>query len=438
MRHEYEPHFDTYLGHIHEAMLHHDDPHPKRVLRKEAYHELITDGKYETPNHTWTRKTVWWKLKKNEWAKPGKYPRSIVDIGVGGSLAGFRLMQFFKEAQNMYPLEYKGGFIAFCKTPAPRELHGIFNMLFECPYRFVFIYFSDDACLAYRHHGDIWRFNLDISSCDASHTTSMFTAFYQLFPKLLRHEVKILINQCKLPLKITDLNNPKQRCHLQPLTPKLYSGSTITTGLNGVANMCIAMSIADATINHPIDIQHAAEEAGYIVTGAEEPLHHFEHVQFLKHSPVRSTTGDWEPMLNLGVLLRALGTCNGDLPGTGPLRPRAEAFQRGLLKGAYPYTRSTVLHSIWQATGFGDIETKAYETFSRKVVDTEDYPPYTADDDSFCRRYSLTHHELVEMCELLKHGGYGYTTRCSAYDKILFTDYGLSTTDPVTHHFRFT
>jgi hypothetical protein len=97
--------FDDYTDSETEARLHYADPHEKKELRIKALEELKEDNKLTDPLDPWA-KSVWQKLKRNEWAKPGKKPRAICDLGVACSLRGFRITNFLKNAQDSYRLDH--------------------------------------------------------------------------------------------------------------------------------------------------------------------------------------------------------------------------------------------------------------------------------------------------------------------------------------------
>lgn len=332
---KYAPILSQYQGMRTEASLHHADPHEKRELRIRAYLELCESG--QLARRHWMR---YWralpcaeaKMKTEEYAKPGKKPRMIVDLGVAASLQGFRLTEYLKQAQHEQPLHYKGGTIRFIKDPSPDTLQDAFLKLINPPGRFYFVYFSDDACYSVRSPTGVRMYNLDISSCDASHTAHLFATLVDLMPPHARDDMRILVEQCRAVLKIRSTANPKVSVKIRPRTPRLYSGSTITTAINNLANISIAVALVDAGATEPSTIHDAARRAGYIVTSDEATRP--EELQFLKHSPCKYR-GTYVPILNPGVLFRLSGTCKRDLPGDGPVKERALAFQKALLDGVY-------------------------------------------------------------------------------------------------------
>lgn len=431
LREKYTPFFTAYTNSEQEMIEHYDDPHEKRALRRQAKQELCEDGRVADSVDKWVR-SVLWKLKKNEWAKHKKKPRAICDLGVAASLRGFRVTNYLKTAQDETKIELEGGTFVFCKSPDPFALKEHFDKLYNPPGRFYFLYFSDDSCLSIRNPvtGKVDYYNLDISSCDASHGPAIFEALEKIMPPgWAKHDMKLLIDQCSLPLRIVSRADPRNKIYLKPTFPKLMSGSTITTAINNLANLMIGLSIVRSYEGfHPRNIENpsmvtAAAQAGYILTGCT-PLETFQDVQFLKHSPVLDTNGDWQPMLNLGVLLRASGTCNGDLPGSGSLELRARAFQRGLLLGAYPYASCEVIDEMRAAMGEGPVTMT--NVFDHKVTEGSDkFPHYRLDSEEIRRRYRLNDSEYADLLDFSRSDVFTFHNS-PALSKILEKDYGLS------------
>jgi hypothetical protein len=427
----YAPFFFEYSTSELEMYLHYADPHQKRALRIQAHDELIESGRSSDSDDIWLW-SVWWKLKCREWAREGKYPRAICDLGVSASLRGFVLTSIIKKAQDETTVQFNGGHAVFCKSPDPNQLAIHFRNLYDPPGKFYFVYFSDDSCLAVRQSdGSVKWYNLDISSCDASHGPAIFDSLRLIIPSgRARDDIDILIKQCASPLKIVSRVNPQHKIKLIPKTPKLFSGSTITTAINNLANLLIALSITSKYVeNSPIDLNgenlsmvKAAADVGYILTGCR-PLEMFEDVQFLKHSPVFDANGIIHPMLNLGVLLRASGTCQGDLPGRGDLKVRARAFQRGLLQGSYPYADFEILQCMRNAMGLGPITTS--DTFEWKVTDDK-YPPFFVPTENILRRYRLSGDEYLSLLDFARSDVFTFYSSPGA-TKVLFVDYGLKT-----------
>jgi len=422
IRQSYEPHFTYYSGAETEARKHHSDPHEKKNIRIQAWEELKANG--TVFDRLWL-KLVKYKMKKNEIAKPGKVPRTIGDLGVAASLQGFRLTKFLKSAQAAEPIDYLDGEIEFIQSPDPFKLEEVFSKLIEPPGRYYMALFSDDSCFSIRTPTGVHVYNVDISKCDASHSDCLFDAIVQVTPSVAQHDMTVLTEQCGLPIHLQSVADKAKSVLLQPKTRMLYSGSTLTTSINNLANQLIGMSFAECDYTGPESLMAAAAKVGYVVT--LEACHQMEDIQFLKHSPVFDTHGRMRPLMNLGVLLRLSGTCNGDLPGRGDLRARAESFQASLLSGAYPYADFTILQNLKRHAGTANVQTDKVvaDLFQYKTL-RNGYEQYLVDPDSMYRRYALTPLEQSDLEDGFANLGYEGVFGGDAFNKVLGKDYGLS------------
>jgi len=228
-------------------------------LRIQAFEELTETSEVVGDYDLWV-KSVLVKMKPIEFGKFNKYSRCIGDFGVKASLLGFRNTDFLKRAMSMENVEINGGVMAFCKSPDPVELKKHFDLLHDPPGRFYFLYFSDDSCLAIRNPvtGRVDWYNLDISSCDASHGPGMFGAYSKLYPDgHPRHDAQRLVSQCELPVRINSVSDPTNVLRLKANRPILYSGSTITTGINNLACLLIMLSISERPYDGALDANGA-------------------------------------------------------------------------------------------------------------------------------------------------------------------------------------
>lgn len=435
---KYNPTFDEYTNNVQEAQYHHDDPHDKRELRIQAWADLMEEGAIY--NETWLTgpHSFMYKMKRGETAKPGKVARGIADLGVSASLQAFRGAYFLKKAMAEEVIEVEGGIIEFCPKPSPTSLIRIFEELKNPSKRFYFVYFSDDSCLSIRTEGGrVLRFNVDISSCDASHTKRLFDALIRITPENGKETMRQAVNQCKQPITVRSRADPKNKVTLKPTGPRLYSGSSITTVINNLANILIAYAIAGSTINSKEDVSSAAESVGYIVT-CIDCTEDWHLCQFLKHSPVMDSNGELRALLNIGVLLRTTGVCTGDLPGkkTEPWEERAKRFQQTLLQGLYPRAKFNLIDNMKKAcvTDIGAISKKENRQLSTMVAKITDYKVYGEDEDeSFIiessevfKRYGLNDLQIAEIELDFGRMGYEEHYHSSGTAAILKLDYGLS------------
>jgi len=438
LRRDYDSYYAECCSILEEAILHHADPHDKKDLRIvswkdiEDYNVLFNDvwnipGKYAL-----------YKVKIFEIAKPNKTIRCIGDLGCPASLQGFRLADFTKKAMFGEPIHINGGTIEFCKEPSVSALTGVFERLISPPGRFSFVYFSDDSCLAIRTtSGKILRFNVDISSCDASHTAALFDAYVRIHPERLQEDARKLVKQCEQPITVVDLYNRRRKVTLKPKEPRLYSGSTITTAINNLACQLIGLAISETEINCKEDVIMAAEKAGYIVTCID--CSDWHQLQFLKHSPVFDTDGKLRPLLNLGVLLRLSGTAKGDFIGTKgeSLQVKVERQQASLLQGAYPRAHFPLMESMKECCKGGlthkltsklekQLRNASNNRIGLKVSTKDSDDHFSVCSEEVYKRYLLTPHEISQMDNDFAHMGYGCHYASSATNKIFKTDYDLN------------
>jgi hypothetical protein len=316
----------------------------------------------------------------------------------------------------------------FCKKPATKALREAFHHLMRPPEKHFFVYFSDDSCYSRRcDDGTIRNFNVDISKCDASHTPALFDLLQRLMPEHATDDIRILIEQCTAPIVITSPINKKKKVVLQPNGPRLYSGSTLTTVINNLANLIVGWQLVAAANCDITTLVASVAKCGYVVTIDEN--HRPEDIQFLKNSPARDISGIYQPVLNVGVLLRSTGTCKGEIPGTIPLAEKGRAFQSALLRGMYPRTTSPFLSRMRNACA--GIEYEEVERYARRTL-TPDLTykaigdeELTFSTDCFFARYNLTASQISCLMEGLGDAGYGDRHTSTAASVILYKDYGL-------------
>lgn len=447
----YGPLIEGYTTAEEEAADHHADPHPKKQLRIQAYEELLETAMIT--NKVWLKSTTY-KVKKDEYAKMYKYIRMIGDLGCPASLQGFRVTKFIKEAQEV-PLNMNSTTFEYIKSPSLEALTHVFENLISPKQNGYFCYFSDDSCYSVRVKGIVYTFNVDISSCDASHSPQLFKAFTNLFRGSVRTDVAALVAQLCTPIVIMSPEDRRKKIKLASDRPRLYSGSTLTTVINNFASLLIGVSLSkvnyDAlTRSEPVSrhrhiimegITSAAERVGYLVTC--EPCYDYSHIQFLKNSPVYDTSGVLRPFLNLGVMLRFSGSCHRDLPGRGHTQDdwyhRARLFQKGLLQGCYPNASFLLLRNMRALTQgpednklTAQIKTIVDKDLMYKVDQTMNETLFEVDMAEVMRRYTthpdvlVTPAEAYELFRDFSTAGYGMAVAGFGTSKVLKLDYGIS------------
>lgn len=459
----YAPHIQYFKGTEEECSDHVDDPHEKRLLRLKTWTDLNANGHRFRP--LWV-KHVLYKFKKDEIAKFGKEGRMIGDLGIAASLQGFVLTSLIKEAMSLSPIFVFGGRLQFCSSPRQADLDNAFHTLLRPVYKFEMFYYSDDSCFSFTHHNITYSYNLDISKCDSSHRYKMFDALKALCSSntAALECMSELVAQLELPIKIRSVGHEKgEKGPTVQGTfdgPTLYSGSTATTIINNLANIFIGYLMGEAISkleDRPYTVEELAsiftlcvEKSGYIITGLspEEICQRPVDLQFLKHSPALSSTGEYRALKNLGVLLRASGSCKGDLPVDKSLTTlqRARAFQRGLIHGTYPRTSCPIFTTMLLATAgpeanasFQRLASLQLSYFSQERENEREKGrprtnPHTIPDpeiitfssEAVLERYSLDPDEVAAFnifttTTTTQHTAHSFVT------KILGKDYALST-----------
>lgn len=420
------------------ARIHHSDPHQKRMLRINAWIDASFDGMAETS--TWLRNDrLEYKMKKAELAKFGKKPRGIGDLGVLASLMGFFITMHLKYSTAKAEFSHNGIEFVFCPKPATTSLREVFDNLLNPKARGYFVCFSDDACIAIRlPDGTYFRANLDISSCDASHSNAIFAVFRYLCPD--KECADGLLRQCKADFAIYSIDEygkkARTKCVFRPHKYMLYSGSTITTILNVYANFLIFLAIAELPEERITSqmMQRAAARAGYIITVTQAEK--FEHIQFLKHSPALDVRGRWQPLLNFGVLLRSSGRCNGDIPGRGTYEDRAIYFQSSLLRGMYPRVSTPFIDNMKRTRTPLALTSKTKDAIDRVVDETLAHKLESDEDeiltftsDAAFNRYNLEFSDMDQLLFFSSDCGLGDHFAAPASAAILKADYELTTPD---------
>lgn len=428
------------LAATNDAEWYHARVHAKRAIRIAAWKSLCELRGF---GHTW-RATAEALFKCDEYAKLGKYPRQVINLQVENALQGGYVTEYIKSVLST-PMVDNDGHFEFVKCPSYSDLSRVFSLA-EDPKPFVFVYYSDDSLCAVNYGGVIRRFNVDISSCDRSHGPELFATIHHLFPE---HKPLLLslIAQCRLPIRYSDPVTG-QRCAIKPKTPRLYSGSVLTTIMANLASLTIGLalrSLLSLSPNAPVGaiVKGIEDACGYTITLQE--CVRVEDLQFLKHSPARDVAGTYQPILNPGVLLRLTGTCKGDLPGRGDLRMRAISFQYTLLRGIYSTCSFPWFDSLLEGMRVQLPTIRPAMPPCTCIVPNDDSEivlscPFHGDsqwrhirrdtglhvfrDVDVFARYNLTDVEHAQL-PLLHQTSFGQQVSCSAYDRILALDYGL-------------
>lgn len=432
---------------FHEGLLLYaaDASHPKWKLRLQALLEVINCGFWSHP--TWVLKgKIYGKLKRFESAKPGKYPRLIGDIGVTGSLICGYVAKLCKKwlADFTYSSKHPGLFVA---SPDQQALKAVFSELDNPSSDSYFVCFSDDSCLTLKCKDGYFKCNLDISSCDASHTGGMFNAMLRSVPAgPMREALKAATKQLQLPFVIRS-NDGKRKVilELNDDPSNLYdvflaSGSILTTYINSLASLLIHQSIVRVDYSSvSVDeceaiVKRQALLAGYVVTC--ERVDKVQQFQFLKHSP----TSDHEPFLNFGVMMRVIGHCFGPLPGPGTFKERCRGNDAQLVAGMIHAGDSMLYRVMAEKHKPSNFDPNRAPDSLKMHYSSFRYAPTVTVDDILARYGTWRHRDdlnpmnlddLTELCSLYASANIGECVRTRLVDQIFLIDYGYA---PPTQH----
>lgn len=418
-----------------ELLKYADLPHPKRKLRLQAALEIVDNNYFLVVDRFKRRRLiskVTSKFKKFEWAKPKKFGRLIVDLSVVGSL----LSGFAADRVKYYQSTFSDD-VEFIKNATPEMLRMAFKKLLD-PDQTYFCYFSDDSCGAVRCADGVFMFNMDISSCDGSHTDAFFDWYASTFVgcPVLNELIGGSISQLRLPLTVCDCNGrPLAQLHhnlKSPYATTLYSGSTLTTLTNNFANLVMGTMLKSVPWHRYTKsectevILRTVRQVGYLVT-IQDCSSNPQQLQFLKHSP----TDDGEPWLNLGVIMRSLGVSKNEIPVKGKsIKQRARLFNAQLVNG-FLLSGSTPLTRVLAEKYAGVTSSKSFANYMLSETLHNQHEVRVIPAENVLRRYGLEIWEFEELLSLVRESRHGDLIRCSASDKIFELDYSYSA--PVEH-----
>jgi len=380
--------------------------HPKRKLRMAAVTEIIEKCEF---GGLFTKK-ITGKVKLYEKAKPGKYPRLIGDYTCPGSLLGGFLCEIIKSSFQEIVMHNKQARFLFVNSVEPEVLDAAVSRLFDGNKEFFGIFFSDDSLM--RLGGRV--FEMDISSCDMSNSSSIFGVLHWLASgtTIGDNVMRRNIRQCQLPLVVPDPDNASPPIKIFPTEPLEFSGSTLTTCLNNIATFIIMLSCVLSDANDVESIKAAARAVGYDVTVAERNTP--PQCQFLKHSFYVDHEGKMNSFLNLGAILRSFGSCDRD----NCRDPKA--WNSSVLKGYAHSGRSSIQKALEMKYMFKDVSCRLPIDITKhfSLGRREDVPDWV-----LCERYGIVGDQISEICQAILAQGNMINTH--ALQQIYKVDYGL-------------
>jgi len=406
-----------WISMIDEADLHVHDTHPKKVLRENALLDVY--DRNLNVKGVWKVNDFMIKMKKDELAKPGKYPRTIGDFGVHASIQGAFYTGHCKDFLDLNYFHFNNGRCKFMGACNGESMDLMFNNIISGTNRLEYAIFSDDSLMRITIDGKHRWFDVDIASCDVSHSSYMFELVKNLFPH--DNVISTLIDQCSDRLVIRSVYNKKKKVTLLPNGPILSSGSTITTLINTISCYClfIAFSLIPDSEVSVDSFQLAAESVGYHCTINEvfRPV----DLRFLRRQPVLDIDGQWRAMLVPGTMFRTLGITKTDLPNKKlTMLERGRIFQGQLINGFYsdvdcPFV--TFLKTLYPLVHTSSlVEDKALARVK----------PIQITDDSFFSSYDPTQCEIEHLySQIYDHIGTIGIISNGLTSRAIFKEYGI-------------
>jgi hypothetical protein len=398
--------------------------HVKRKLRLDAFLQLAAEGKLYDMTYIRNAKG---KIKYIEWAKPGKYPRLIVDFTAPGSIAAGFLLPYIKLAlSHTYRLDKMD--IQFEPSVNAERLSSVFDNLIQPRKRAYASVFSDDSCLSVRCEDGLYKCNVDIKASDNSIREPTFKILEYLCSTSSYTEkcAKSLHEQCKRNISLRNPWRTQDRFVMRPEEDNMGSGNSGTTVYNTLSSMCIYLRFAYLTRNMnsirksqvPGLVERAARDVGIGVTVV--PVTHIEEFQFLKCSP-SIVNGKVVPWLNLGPIFRSLGNCDYDYPGRGDIMERGRKRNCEIIRGYMPCGNHEVmdtLKEVWPPAAKPHFESYIAENWV-PAINIERVPI-----ESLCRRYNILVEAMRELLAEIRLHRDGHVYKHEVLDRIYLLDYG--------------
>jgi hypothetical protein len=384
---------------------------------------------------------------KRELAKFGKRPRLFVSYGRGCMYAS-ELPEFVKVCMHgLHTVVHEGiTLIAFIMSkPKTDSMEEIFTLLFDAltmENTVCAAIYSDDSCVTGNIGGESFAFNVDISSNDSAQDLPAFLSTFLAMRNFHEPRAFGLIKQCLRPIWLVNPEDKNQRVQVKFDGPFEGSGTVLTTTLNNFGNYANSLGMLYyITQGYSVkeSIVKGAALVGHSVTISDlsEGGLKFEKIQFLKRSPVRCGS-KWVPAVNLGCVLRALGSIEDDLKAVNlavdqdtfnsmSMDLRMEAFVGGVVRG---WSNEPSNH-IWDAlrTRFNSTVGKVIEHDSLKYVfQSEDKAinySQVSSNDMLVNRYGLTTDEIHDLVVAISTLQLGRHVGLSGIAKIMSTDYEL-------------
>jgi len=266
---------------------------------------------------------------------------------------------------------------------------------------------------------------MDISCCDLSVGDDIFESVKRSFPLHRREEFDNLFQQAKQPCT---MGRGRSKLTFKPVGYFMYSGWAFTTPIDSFFNATVVNHIYKkwkiTGVGRTIDyIQRRVQHCGASMD--VRFCRYYEEADFLKTNPVLNELGAWTATVNLGTVLRTMGQCDGDLPGSGEVYSRGERFNADLVQSMEHAGESLLLESLRRRYPGGS--KRGLESWIWQLLTNDSKIQLNLESQvNRYRRAGLCEGSYMEMCELLETCAMGEMVRTHAVDTIMKFDYGYS------------
>jgi len=400
-------------------------PHPKRKLRMRTE---VENCEYANDNRDDFADVVY-KLKKGERLAQGK-KRCIGDLGPIRTSVGAWIIDSYKDAFAQ-PVMHGAHEFNFVKSATKESLKYHFQRMESPGDGLYFCAHSDDCSWSYMCSDGLLMVDGDVKSCDGSHY-SIIRELERLMVYDLNgvkvayaRDIERTFRYLSLPIEFRNPMKRSEKFRIAFRSPKLYSGSVLTTLLNTFANYLIYSSMKRELSTYVgwctkeqalLAYVEGARNVGYLVKTKVASC--IEQTFFLKHS-CSVVDGEYEPWMGLGTFYRGYGSCYGELNGRGPFLSRAVQRNSEVALGRRNWGNHCVNDSFSHLiVGPAGDATRVEQ--EKSIGESVKRIPV----DALCRRYDISEGELFELCRATSLANVGHIINLPVLWRIYSVDYG--------------
>lgn len=407
-------------------------PANKRPERRRFYEKLLAGDERIEWSVKERRAMANQKFENGKW---GKYTRLFISLGVKAiALTGFAASaaKHALAASDIVKGNLTLRFVASPRLEALRGLSGWLRGVDEGHLRVAV--FSDDSLGSTRLNGLLKYLELDLKSCDSSIGDPIFEWIesIQIGDPVFDQAIKEAASQMHWPVVIP-CPSGSTKITIYPSTRMMYSGSSLTTFGDTVANMLGWYSLAlqiDRMYTEQIEL--VCHEAFALVGFQITCVVHDDLIKgsFLKHFEVRNTEGNYEWILCLGTILRSFGVClRGFRYNKMSYKESALQYLAGVAAGYVHVGNHLLTDAIRRAFGRDGTQASYSSWMTQNMEGTQ---LGNVEISEIATRYGLDGMDIAQMEHDLGQLEFGIVINARWVDKIMAVDYDLPPTKAAT------